>query len=103
MKFNVTRISVLKIFDLDGVNDRSENALCTVSPYGSKIRGKYFPPISLSPIGRFDGVVSDLYVQTLRALVLKVWPDLANGAPRRHREVCESSADIAYYVSAPGL
>ena len=46
-KFNVKRVRVLKGFDLHGVNDRSKNVLCTVSPSGHRITRKYFPPVSL--------------------------------------------------------
>src|SRR3990167_2379922 len=34
-KFNIQGIGVLKIFDLHGLNLRSKNALCTVSPSAS--------------------------------------------------------------------
>jgi hypothetical protein len=44
-KFDVQRIRVLKVFDLHNENDRSKNALCTVSPSGSKITLKNFPSI----------------------------------------------------------
>jgi hypothetical protein len=42
-KLNVQRVSILKVLDLHGVNDRSKNALCTVSPSGRRITLKYLP------------------------------------------------------------
>ena len=45
-KLYIKRISVLKILDFHGVNDRSKNALCTVSPSGNSTTLRYLPPMS---------------------------------------------------------
>ena len=42
-KLNMKRVRVLKILDLHGVNDRSKNALCIVSPSGNSITLRYLP------------------------------------------------------------
>lgn len=45
-KLDVERISVLEVTYLHGRNERSKNALCTVSPSGRSITRKYLPSIS---------------------------------------------------------
>ena len=45
-EFNVKRVGICKIFYLHVTNDRSKNALCTVSPSGNKTTRKYLPSAS---------------------------------------------------------
>jgi hypothetical protein len=46
LELDVKRIGVFEIHDFHGLYRRSKNALCTVSPSGSKMTLRYRPPIS---------------------------------------------------------
>src|SRR5262245_19856025 len=45
-KLNVQGVRILKVLDLHGVNERSKNALCTVSPSGRRMTLKCLPSAS---------------------------------------------------------
>ena len=45
-ELDVEGIGVLEVLDLHGSNERSKNALCTVSPSGSSTTRRYLPSIS---------------------------------------------------------
>src|SRR5205823_3238227 len=45
-QLDVQRIGIAEVFDLHGVNERSKNALCTVSPSDSRTTRRYLLSIS---------------------------------------------------------
>ncbi len=47
-EFNIQRIGILKVLHFHGLNPRSKNALCTVTPSAKRITLRYRPPISFT-------------------------------------------------------
>src|SRR5579862_2453799 len=43
-EFDVEGVGILEVFNFHGLNDRSKNALCTVSPSGKSTTRRYLPP-----------------------------------------------------------
>ena len=82
-ELDVEGIGVVKVFDFHGSNERSKNALCTVSPSGRSTTRRYLPSISRDqcpaayptvrlnhlPHGLFDNMLDPLHAnhRTIRA------------------------------------